>query len=458
MTSVSIMDAFPKGQPSQRLNKESIGAWFMFDSLATKVSDLYVRPLGQLLSRSEYPELWEWIQKSREASTLLSDTSWLAVQTTSPNGAVSNYSNGDGVSTFRVPSTGNTADGSGVFFRDKGSITDPVLLNVGKQDQIVNIHGTVSGGTATGGLDIFRDVVGAFTLEELSTYGALDNVTIYPATGRGSKAVFNAANQVKTGDQVQPNNMLMSYYIYTGKGTASYSPLPDVYDELQRLTNIALEAASPNVLMNTNPDKRLNQRAAAGFAATPVGAYVYDRWVKESGTTIGQVIEEGFYKPNTTYTVCVSGVRKSAVVSPASGHWHIIIPVDWLDYVDFYAGVEERNYYYDHVADIDKCFRYYQKMKDIIFGDAKAGVADAWGGIMETITYSNMRIIPSVHWGVLQADPATGVSLIFEASSNAVRVASSGGGGATVYQRGDLSLDAEIPAGLAGTTTDFTDD
>lgn len=240
MTSVNIQDAFPKGQPSQRLNKESIGAWFKFDANATNVSDLYVRPVGQLLSRSEYPEFWEWVQNSRD--DLLDDTSWLAVKAASPNGAVSNYSNGDGSTTFRIPSTGNTEDGSGVFFRDKGSITDPVLLNVGQQDNTPE-HGHVTNmlnvsGPAGTTANIGNNNAEFWGTTTIGVYShAFQSVAVTPRTGSSSEDLANTSDFMvsKDGSQTQPNNMLMSYYIYTGKGTASYSPLPDVYDELEAL-------------------------------------------------------------------------------------------------------------------------------------------------------------------------------------------------------------------------------
>lgn len=207
------------------MQAEKIGQWFKYDALTTELSDLYVRPLGTVLLRADYPEWWEWIQNSRVTSALMTDSEWLAVQVASPNGAVSDYSSGDGSTTFRVPSTGNTADGSGVFFRDKGNITDPVLLNVGHQDQIVNIEGEfyIRGQAIQEASEVFSQITsadGVIGADPTEPSANSQRVLGNGVTAGANRVYLDASKQVNTGDQVQPNNMLMSYYIYTGKGTA----------------------------------------------------------------------------------------------------------------------------------------------------------------------------------------------------------------------------------------------
>ena len=61
-----------------------------------------VLPLtGQLVSRSLYPSLWEWVQT--QSGFLLEESAW-QLKASSNNGNVPYYSKGDGNSTFRLPS------------------------------------------------------------------------------------------------------------------------------------------------------------------------------------------------------------------------------------------------------------------------------------------------------------------------------------------------------------------
>ena len=361
MTSVNIQDAFPKGRPSQRLSKEFIGSWVMFDPLATNVSDLYVRPLGQLLSRNEYPEFWEWVQASRD--DLLDDTSWLAVQTASPNGAVSNYSSGDGSTTFRVPSTGNTADGSGVFFRDKGNITDPVLLNVGKQDQIVNIEGQFFFHNSSDPSIINADSITGALHAGFINEGVYKNTSSLPlvtfSTAKSTAQVlFDASRQVNTGDQVQPNNMLMSYYIYTGKGTASYSPLPDIYDFMNSMSN-------RNIWLNS--DLTINQRGKT-INEVAHGEYFADRWRKVTDNTkMRQPVDERNYTPNAVHTISYSDGTVRQVTSPTSGDWDnadLDVPVGMSWYKLEEGGFATK---WRKTNDVEELLAYYQILINTIY-------------------------------------------------------------------------------------------
>lgn len=56
--------------------------------------------IGQLVSRSLYPSLWEWVQT--QSGFLLEESAW-QLKASSNNGNVPYYSSGDGNSTFRLP-------------------------------------------------------------------------------------------------------------------------------------------------------------------------------------------------------------------------------------------------------------------------------------------------------------------------------------------------------------------
>lgn len=191
----------------ESVNDHRIGSIEKFPPLYITPVDEYVRMQGELLVRSDYQKLFD---KMNITDNMVTDTEWLAIQSASPNGAVAVYSSGDGSTTFRTPTTGD-----GVFGRDKGTITDPVLLNVGQQDQIVNIEGEyISHSSDTG--TALAGVSGVFRIDALlNSYRDGGNL----ASGANSvgKYSFDASRVVNTGDQVQPNNMYEAWYIYTGK-------------------------------------------------------------------------------------------------------------------------------------------------------------------------------------------------------------------------------------------------
>ena len=66
--------------------------------------------IGQLVSRSLYPSLWEWVQTQN--GFLLEESAWQSKASTN-NGNVPYYSKGDGNSTFRLPSLKCYIKGSG---------------------------------------------------------------------------------------------------------------------------------------------------------------------------------------------------------------------------------------------------------------------------------------------------------------------------------------------------------
>lgn len=74
--------------------------------------------------------------------------------------------------------------------------------------------------------------------------------------------------------------------------------------------------------------ERINQGNFGGnWAGVTVGQYGYDIWKKITATTKGQVIEAGFFKPNTIHTISGTGVTTAQITSPASGNWIPEVPL-----------------------------------------------------------------------------------------------------------------------------------
>ena len=89
--------------------------------------------IGQLVSRSLYPSLWEWVQTQN--GFLLEESAWQSKASTN-NGNVPYYSKGDGNSTFRLPSLKCYIKGSGGV-REIGGYLAAGLPNInGKSDTV----------------------------------------------------------------------------------------------------------------------------------------------------------------------------------------------------------------------------------------------------------------------------------------------------------------------------------
>jgi len=89
------------------------------------------------------------------------------------------------------------------------------------------------------------------------------------------------------------------------------------------------QVAFRNILINprVNTSFAVNQRGFGGDWSTLAnGDYGYDRWARKDASTIAQVIEEGNYKSNTTYTLSGVNVTTQQITSPASGNWQVEVP------------------------------------------------------------------------------------------------------------------------------------
>lgn len=204
------------------LQTAMVGMETMFPPTAVdgSIDPSWVPKNGQTLSRAAYPALWERV---KNMGTYVTDTEWLALQSSSPNGAVSIYSSGDGSTTFRVPTVGP----DGGFQRAIG--TDPILnslhnMQIGYLDQIQNIIGRFAA-AASGFTNQPDRAEGAFELESTGAYttggGADSN------TNSSGAVLFDASRVARTGDETHPKGMYGKVYIYSGNSTTSL-PTPTV--------------------------------------------------------------------------------------------------------------------------------------------------------------------------------------------------------------------------------------
>lgn len=345
---------------SAQLQRQFVGKWFL-DNARTKSdpNGVWVEPIGELHSREDQAVWWDWIQ--REQAEIIDDATWKSLELLSPNGAVSAYSTGDGSTTFRAPSVGN----DGGFIRAKGkAVTDPVILNIGFQDQIQNITGSgVSISHPLPRTGAFGDTGGG-NIDTLSSTG--DN---YPLRGFD----FDASRVARTGTETHPKGMWGKYFIYTGKDIPIYTDIKQ-----PRVVN-------RNLFINS--DESVNQDNVTNWASVtartgPGTGYGFDGTIKIDDNTKTQIIEEGEFVPDTIHTMSwyVGNDRFSKqVTSPSSGHWEssdLHMPINAIRYK-----LEKGPLLTDWVPDgnrisLANCMRLYEKGTSRIAGTSSAALGE----------------------------------------------------------------------------------
>ncbi len=69
---------------------------------------------------------------------------------------------------------------------------------------------------------------------------------------------------------------------------------------------------------------RINQSEFNGnWSSVADGDYGFDIWMRETSTTIKQIVEEGGFTPGAVYTLSGVGVTEQQITAPASGNWTI---------------------------------------------------------------------------------------------------------------------------------------
>lgn len=167
----------------------------------SKIEDGDLALDGQLISRTDYPELWEVAQKS---GLLITDTEWLS----DPLKRIA-YSSGDGETNFRLPDYNGIQDQSlkSPVLRGDGYSSSGTALN----DAIRNIKGTFIGGSNWNFTELFTRLN-----------------TVHPSINGGGGASqhtyeFNASKVVPTADENRPVSAF-GIYVVVAKGRTEKAP------------------------------------------------------------------------------------------------------------------------------------------------------------------------------------------------------------------------------------------
>lgn len=124
---------------SKELQLQFVGAMFPFPVNSSNLGDAWLPVVGNLISRTEYAELWKWVQAT-QSTNLITDAAWTAAKGASPIGACTSYSTGDGSTTFRIPDLGT----QNVVLMDIGSSNSPAAGTIQEGANKVSQSGTGS--------------------------------------------------------------------------------------------------------------------------------------------------------------------------------------------------------------------------------------------------------------------------------------------------------------------------
>lgn len=167
----------------------------------SKIEDGDLALDGQLISRTDYPELWKVAQNS---GLLITDTAWLS----DPLKRIA-YSSGDGETNFRLPDYNGIQDQSlkSPVLRGDGYSSSGTALS----DAIRNIKGTFIGGSNWNFTELFTRLN-----------------TVHPSINGGGGASqhtyeFNASKVVPTADENRPVSAF-GIYVVVAKGRTEKAP------------------------------------------------------------------------------------------------------------------------------------------------------------------------------------------------------------------------------------------
>src|SRR5574344_820528 len=162
--------------------------------------------IGQLVSRSLYPSLWEWVQT--QSGFLLEESAW-QLKASSNNGNVPYYSSGDGNSTFRLPALKCYVKGSsgvreigGYLAAGLPNITGSPIIGensyVGLPKPVGAIYKANAGNSYAGSSDRDNDYYKFDASRSNSIYGKSD--TVQPETIVGLWCVKAFGTIIDTGN------------------------------------------------------------------------------------------------------------------------------------------------------------------------------------------------------------------------------------------------------------------
>lgn len=241
-----------------------------------------------------------------------------------------------------------------------------------------------------------------------------------------------------------------SWRTYASSSTAKCSPL-FITGYRRRISSVGIdELMSAMSLPNlcANADLSINQRNFDGnWAGLAIGVYGYDQWMKVSDTHMGYVIEEGFYKPNSKYTVTKGDAVAGEFISPASGHFAVSVPFATSGKFDIYMGQFKRPWH--PVQDgVSKCHRHYLVIPDSM--ESGSVYASGYAGMSGASFPVDMRKVGSANFTTLASYPADGWSemtqRVYLTNAGVSRVVRNTGlsVGAGLYLRSKITVDATI--------------
>ncbi len=220
----------------------------------------------------------------------------------------------------------NTAGDASVTLKDEGGVGSPTI-DIDVRTLFQNVQ--VAGDTMTGALEVPAGASGVEVpqMQEVESLITSEIATIPDAV-------------LKVGDTMIGNLEAPSITI----GGDNLSP-----------------HSFKNILING--DMRVNQRGFNGNWGTLGNFnYGYDRWSIQDGL-IYQRVEEGNYKPNTTYTLSGNNVTTAQRNSPASGNWLIGLIPNTATNIQLEEGNVATSFEKRPIAlEVELCQRYYQKI------------------------------------------------------------------------------------------------
>lgn len=189
-----------------------IGAIMWFNCYRSSLPDGWVPLDGQLLSRTDFPDLWALVRDKKVP--IVVEEAWLAVPTSKFNNYIP-YSNrnyytvGNGTSTFRIPDTNGVQTGS---IRSPVPRGDGWRSDIGHTlgDTIRNIYGTFDGNTNDGN----GRKTGPFYTSNWTASGG-------DGGNGGGTIAFDASRVVPTGLENAPASVFGVMAIKARGGTAS---------------------------------------------------------------------------------------------------------------------------------------------------------------------------------------------------------------------------------------------
>lgn len=197
--------------------------------------------MGGLYSRATYADLWEWVQQQK--GYLLRESEWQS-KAAANGGNVSFYSDGDGTTTFRVPSLKCWVKGANGL-AEVGSYLEAALPNI---TGVWDVNGLTDDGYAKN--DSFAN--GAFSIVE-SRFSKNSDVF---GEGKSASIDFDASRSNPIYGQsttVQPQ-FIVGLWLVKAFGTVSNIGNQDIADVAQGLTELETKVGNLNNTVNEMTD------------------------------------------------------------------------------------------------------------------------------------------------------------------------------------------------------------